>query len=205
MVKSGTLDQAEFDEILDNRLKGVTLTEFDQVAKFLTNPVSVVPELAEDFTPDLDVWDGFSYYQQTMVDKYAWTKYPDESQSYPRWGEVLRQTMAELGNFISLKHNGKTPHKMVTAIEDKQDVNEFTKKPQIAPMLNTKAKELSGGGFDLVINTFVEDGRYKYRSAGDTGKYTVKSRGIPIPPVMDADPLKLWKALTGEIDLREEK
>ena len=204
LVKAGKLDQAEFNTILDERVVGNTLTSFDQVEKFLISPEKVVPELAQGFVPDLDVWDGFSYYQQTMIDQYAWEVYPDESQSFPRWGEVLRKTMQNLGKFIGMEHGGVIPHKMVTVLEDKVDIDEFTKKPQIAPMLNTKAKELSGGGFDLVVNTFSENGEYKYRSAGDTSKYKVKSRGIPIPPLMNADPLKLWKALIGEIDLREE-
>lgn len=206
LLDAGELSQDQFDDILDNRLVGQTLSSFDEVGKFLISPESVVEELSKGFVPGLDVWDGFSYYQQSMVDEYAWQAYPDESQSFPRWGEVLRVTMRNLGKFLALKHGDRVPHKMVTTIEDKQDVNEFTKKVQIAPMLNTKAKELSGGGFDLVVNTFAdENGNYFYRSAGDTSKYAVKSRGIPIPPVMKADPLKLWKALIGEIDLREEK
>lgn len=205
LVRAGKLPENTYEDILDNRFVGQTLSTFDEVAKFLIAPETVVKELAAGFEPGLDVWDGFSYYQQTMVDQYAWQAYPDESQSFPRWGEVLRVTMRNMGAFLALKHGDKTPHKIITTIEDKQDVNEFTKKAQIAPMLNTKAKELSGGGFDLVVNTFVEDGAYKYRSSGDSGKYAVKSRGIKIPPVMDADPLLLWKALIGEVDLREDK
>lgn len=204
LVTAGKLPQVGFDDILDNRLKGITLSTFEQVTKFLVSPEIVVPGLAE-FDPHLDVWDGYSYYQQTMVDKHAWSEYPDEAQSYPRWGEVLRVTMQQLGEFIALKHTDVLPHKIVTALEDKADVDDITKKITVGPMINTKAKSLAGGGFDLVVNTFREDGKFKYRSVGDSEKYAVKSRGIRIPPIMNADPLKLWQALTGEIDFREEK
>jgi hypothetical protein len=98
--------------------------------------------------------------------------------------------------------NGKHVHKMMTSLQAKADINEMTQKTETAPLVQGSAKEFMGGGFDVVVNCFkTEDKEGKeeffYRFVGDGAKYAVKNRGFNLKGVMPADPVHLWKVLTG--------
>jgi len=69
-----------------------------------------------------------------------------------------------------------------------------------SPLVHGSGRALMGPAFDVILETYKEeeDGKikYYYRCEGSSSKHTLKSRGWPLEPVMEADPVKVWSILT---------
>jgi len=199
------------EDLLDNII-GCDLGSYEDVSAFVTNPQEFITDL-EKFSPTVSVLEGFSGFQIDLLDEYILSfesKEMDDNElreegllaSRQDWAAMKRGTMRVLRKFLSQQIGEKKQHKIVTALAGKQDINALTKRSEQTALIQGSARDLIGAGFDLVVNCFSEekDGKlqYFYRSVGEKSKYAVKSRGIAMPPVIPADPFRLWKLLVGE-------
>lgn len=192
-------------EDLCGNLMNVDLSEYEHVIEFLEKPDLYVPGL-DEFDPTVFAWDGFSTFNIDLLDEYS-EKFPDKVEGLKRdkwghWADVKRATMRSMRKFFGFRlPNGKKLHKIMTFVEAKADNNELTNVTEKAPMIQGGAKDLSTGGFDVVLNCYSEekDGELKffYRCQGASGKYAVKNRDFPLKAVEAADPTAVWKVLTG--------
>lgn len=192
--------------LFENNLMNVNLGNYEEVVEFLTKPLLYAPDIVE-FDPTVFFFDGYSTFQNDYLDEYS-EEHESEFRSlsddkYGHWFDVKRGTLRSLRKILAFTlPNGKDLHKIVTTLQAKPDTNEMTQKSEIMPLIQGGAKEFTGGGFDVVLNCSREedaDGKetFWYRFGGDGSKYAVKNRGFDLAGKMPADPVKLWKVLTG--------
>lgn len=193
-------------EVYENNVMNVSLGNYEEVIEFLEQPILYAPDI-NDFDPTVFFFDGASTFNGDYLDEYA-----EEADSnfrslsddkYGHWYDIKRGTLRFTRKFFAFAlPNGKEMHKIMTALQSKPDVNEMTNKTEVMPMIQGGAKELLGGGFDVVVNCYREEDsegnqKFFYRFGGDGSKFAVKNRGFNLKGVQEADPVHLWKVLTG--------
>ena len=205
------LKRLKKEDLLDN-IRGVDLTTYEEVVTFVEDPGQFFEGL-ETFAPTVDVLEGFSGFQIDLLDEYILSFESKEMKdnelrdaglvsSRQDWAGMKRGTMRVMRKFLGLNIGSTPQHKIVTALGGKQGMNDLTKATEQTPLIQGSARDLIGAGFDLVlrcaskeVNGKVE---YFYHTGADKSKFAVKTRGVELPSIMDADPLKLWSILTGK-------
>lgn len=193
--------------VYENNIMNVNLGNYEEVIEFFDQPILYAPDIV-DFDPTVLFFDGFSTFNNDYIDEYS--EDPDsgfrglgDGDKFGHWYDVKRATLRGLRKFFAFTlPNGKEVHKIMTTLQAKPDTNEMTQKTEVMPMIQGGAKEFTVGGFDVVLNCFRdedENGKetFWYRFGGDGSKYAVKNRGFDLKGKMPADPVKLWKVLTG--------
>jgi hypothetical protein len=199
-------------DLLKN-LRGVDLATYEDLADFWDAPLEFAPTILE-FDPTVFMWEGASAFNIDMLDEYILTMAPGAEKSgelrhagfthtTQDWQGMKRGTMRQFRRAISFTlPNGKRMHKIVTAHESKMQNNELTNRTEKGPLIQGSARDLIGGGFDVVLQCLKEekgeDIVYKYRAVGASDKLAVKNRGFAIKGVMEADPQKVWRILTNK-------
>jgi AAA domain len=189
--------------LLETNLLNIDLGEYKDVIGFLDNPLEYIPDL-HLFDPTGLAWDGFSTFNSDYLDEYSEKENEFRSlgdDKFGHWYDVKRATLRVLRKFFQFVHpDGRNLYKIMTTIEAKPDVNEYTQVTERAPLIQGGAKEFTGGGFDLVMQCFKEDKdgkeRFYYRTAG--AKFAIKNRDFDLKPIEDADPARIWGVLTGK-------
>lgn len=193
--------------VYENNIMNVNLGNYEEVIEFFDQPILYAPDI-NDFDPTVLFFDGFSTFNNDYLDEYS---EDEDSQfrslsddKYGHWYDIKRATLRGLRKFFAFTlPNGKEVHKIMTTLQAKPDTNEMTQKTEIMPLIQGGAKEFTVGGFDVVLNCFREEDaegkeKFYYRFGGDGSKYAVKNRGFELQGKMEADPVKLWKVLTGD-------
>lgn len=199
------------EDLIPN-IKGLNLSNYEDLAEFWDDPLAFAPTL-ETFDPTVFGWEGTSAFNIDMLDEYILSMAPGAANSgelrhagfthtTQDWQGMKRGTMRQFRKALAFAlPNGKRLHKIVTSHESKPQNNELTNKTERGPLIQGSARDLVGGGFDVVLQCFKEDKGeeigYKYRAVGASDKYAVKNRGFKLKGVMDADPAKVWGILTG--------
>ncbi len=211
-VKNG-LKKLGRSELVENVIN-VDVSVYEDVIEFLDDPVQFFKDIggAEallQFDPTVFFWDGGSTCQIDYLDEYS-DRFPDKIASmsgdkYRHWYDIKRATSRMFKKYFALTLSGKPMHKIMTFVEDKQDVNEITQVTEKAPLIQGGAKALCTGGFDVVLNCFSEEEKggsgelkYYYRTKAASGKYAVKNRDFNLKPVEEASPERIWRLLTGK-------
>ena len=190
-------------ELVDNILN-LDVAEYEDVISFYQDPLSYVPDLM-DFKPTVHLWEGFSTFNNDLLDEYSDKndEFRDVTEGFAHWYDIKRATMRALRKFFGFTlPDGTRMHKIMTSLEGKAQVNKMTNETEKAPLVQTGARDFVGGGFDVVINCYKEEGKdgheqFFYRCAGASSKYAVKNRGFDFKPVEKAEPERIWKILKG--------
>jgi hypothetical protein len=191
-------------DLLEAGLLNIDLGEYKDVVGFLDNPLGYIPDILT-FHPTVLAWDGFSTFNNDYLDEESESGGKNvrslAEDKFGHWYDVKRATLRVLRKFFQfVRPDGGNLYKILTTIEAKPDVNEYTNVTERAPLIQGGAKEFTGGGFDLVMQCFKEDKdgkeRFYYRTAG--AKFATKNRDFDLKPVEDADPVRIWQVLTGK-------
>lgn len=178
------------------------------VLAFCVNPEAILPWIY-DFDPDMIFWDGLTSFQQgDLEDMITGGDILREDTTWKDWRSALNGTIFPLMKFLG-QHNERTNkpwHKCVTLLQSVkgkfksgpvgagQDRELIPGSEKTGPMLHTGARELAGAGFDIVLQTVVEnrgkDRTFKYFSRGD--QLLTKDRGYSLPAEMTGNFVEVW-------------
>lgn len=204
-------------DLLKN-IRGLDVSTYDDVIDFLENPVAFDAEI-EKFDPTAFMWEGFSSFNIDILDEYILSMAPGANNAgdlrhagfthtQQDWQGMKRGTLRALRKALAFSlPSGKRIHKIVTAHQSKPTNNELTNQTERGPLIQSSARDLAGGGFDVILQCYKEEEKetkevkHFYRCTGASDKFSVKNRGFQLKAVMEADPEKVWKILTN----REEK
>jgi hypothetical protein len=191
-------------------VRGIDLSDYDDIEQFCLTPSEFAPGIAE-WKPTVMTWDGFTSFNVDIVDEHILKhtpgaenagelRYAGFTHTQQDWSGTKRGTVRTLRKFLASSIPDVPPMaKYVTCLEaPKADIDPLTGKPQRHPLIQGSARGLFGPGFDVITQMYSEDQdgkiKYFYRFEGDE-KYLVKSRGYPLKPVEEADPVRIWKII----------
>ena len=201
----------------EGSLRGLDFSDYESFMGVLSNPQILWDKLG-DWIPTILHWEGLSNFQLVNVDEYVLGKsanYRSDSDKISElrteglwaeqtdWAGIKRATMRAQNKFLNIHHPTRRLHKVVSALESGKPVQDkLTQQIRRAPLLQGAAESLLAPGYDLILETFLEDNAFKYRCKPGGG-VLAKNRGYDVPDVMDADPVLLWKRLQeGRSDAR---
>jgi hypothetical protein len=200
-------------DLLKN-LRGIDLNTYEDVESLFENPLELVPDFYQ-FDPGVIAWEGFSYFNGTILDEYILKHAPGAANAgelrqsgfthtTQDWQGMHRGTMRPLGKFFALQTLTRRPAKILTCMERGDlDVNELSgNKAEKTVLVQGGARKQMGGGFDVIMvaasKETSEGVEYFYRCKGDSSKYLVKARGYNLQPIEPADPERIWRVIRAE-------
>lgn len=142
--------------------------EFADLRSFMFNPRKFDPDIYS-WDPDFVFWDGFSSYQQFILNVEVmggeFTKVSDLQVEGKEWGPIKNGTLGMLDKFMALNNptNGKIWHKIVTCHEDVRNqggglgaVVNLGGDPQGVAWIQGAARQAITGAFDVILHTRVD-------------------------------------------------
>ncbi len=203
----GALKEIGEEERFEKQVRGVDVHAVSAVEGYTAGAYD--DQILEGgWSPTVEVWDGFSTYNNVTVDRAVHDPNQDK---FAHFAGVLRKTMYPLELFLGRevpRGSGNVPHKIVTMAED--DVRDDKGNPTgvIKPMIAGKSVKLSKLGFDLVMYLYSKreknkdtkevETKYFYRTGGPNTIPTKSRHFKDLPDLFVADPSKVWEILTGK-------
>lgn len=199
-------DHPEEAHLLDNFIE-ITL-DADGLMEFARRPEDVVIELADgtktniyDFNPDVIFWDGVSSWQMTELEARicGLNDFLREDSDFKDWRSTQNGTLFPMMRIMKLEgKDGKPWSKIMTFASEKSPKYEKTEfkdakgapvravvsgSNKNGPMLHTKVRDLSIFGFDLCMETSVQDlgNKKTFYYTSNSSEKLVKSRGWNLP------------------------
>ena len=204
--------------LLDN-IYEICLSKYDDVAGFLASPCDYAPELFNEFKPDVLFWDGFSFFQSSILTQKV-GELTDHKKEVSEarddgflleamdWGMVKTKTLQTLNSFLTIRNptTGESPLHFVSCLSDIKlkspgSVTEGSKVIESRkPLLQGAGGVLSAAAFSLVLQTKVTASSdvskrtYSYITQGHDALYA-KNRGFNLQPE-EFSFSTIWKELT---------